>query len=284
MLYHEQSGDYRPLFWMNGHPIYLNNLMVVAHVVAFVVCALCISYFGPGTVFEGLSLDTAKVWQGEVWRLFSYIAYDPYFFSQRSLWFLWSMLLLYFFGREVEQFAGRKNYIKTYVALVLIPAVLLCLLGLWTPQVHLNCFEAIFGMFIAFATLYPGAVPMLMWLPFRCSVLAWIMLAIFSLIDIAVHAGAALFMLWTSSAVGFFAMRLVGAGNGMGWFTNWLEDRRTRRLAEKHQIKVIKDVQANESIDHILDKISKQGVGSLTAKERAALERARSNLLKRDER
>ena len=284
MLYHEQSDDYRPLFWMNGHPIYLNNLMVVAHVVAFVVCALCISYFGPGTIYQDLSLDTAKVWQGEVWRLFSYIAYDPYFFAQRSLWFLWSMLLLYFFGREVEQFAGRRNYIKTYAALVLIPAALLCLLGLWTQQVHLNCFEAIFGMFIAFATLFPGAVPMMMWLPFRCSVLAWIMLAVFSLIDIALHASTALFMLWTSSAVGFFAMRLVGAGNGMGWFTTWLEDRRSRRLAEKHQIKVIKDVQAHESIDEILDKISKQGVGSLTAKERAALERARTNLLKRDER
>lgn len=284
MLYHEQSEDYRPLFWMNGHPIYLNNLMVVAHVIAFVICALCISYFGLDAVFGALSLDTAKVWQGEVWRLFSYIAFDPYFFMQRSLWFLWSMLLLYFFGREVEQYAGRKNYIKLYAALVLIPAVLLCLVGLWTPQVHLNCFEAIFGMFIAFATMYPGAIPSLLWLPFRCSVLAWIMLAIFSLIDIADHAFAALFMLWASSAVGFFAMRLIGVGNGLGWFSSWLEDRRTRRLAQKHQIQVLKDTQTTDSIDQILDKISKHGVGSLNARERAALERARTNLLKRDQR
>ena len=41
---------------------------------------------------------------------------------------------------------------------------------------------------------------------------------------------------------------------------------------------------AAESIDDILEKISKHGVGSLDARERAALERARTNLLKRDQR
>ena len=284
MLYHEQSDDYRPLFWTSGTPVYANTLMVIAHVVSFVVCAICISIFGFHTIYNNLSLDTEQVWHGQVWRLFSYIAFDPYFFAQRSLWFLWSMLLLYFFGREVEQFAGRKTYFKLYAALVLIPAMLLCLLGLWSPQVHLNCFEAIFGFFIAFATIYPGAIPMLMWLPFRCSVLAWIMLAIFSLIDLADQSHAALFMLWASTAVGFFAMKLIGVGNGTGWLTDWAEERRVRKLAAKHQIKVLKDPQVTESIDEILDKISKHGVGSLTAKERAALERARSNLLKRDER
>jgi membrane associated rhomboid family serine protease len=284
MLYNEQSADYRPLFWTNGHPVYANTLMVAAHVTSFVVCAICISYFGFDAIYGALSLNTEKVWQGQVWRLFSYISFDPSFFSSyRSLWFLWSMLLLFFFGREVEQFAGRKAYFKLYAALVLIPAVLLSLLGLLAPQVHLNCFEAIFGMFIAFATMYPGAIPQLLWLPFRCSVLAWILLAIFSLINIANHGWAALFMLWASSGVGFFAMRFLGVGHGMNWLIEWMEERSSRRLAAKHQIKVLKDTQASESIDQILEKISKHGVSSLSAKERASLERARANLLKRDQ-
>jgi len=79
-------------------------------------------------------------------------------------------------------------------------------------------------------------------------------------------------------------MRLIGAGRGMTWLTDWIEDRQAKRLALKHQIKVLKDVKETESIDEILEKISKQGVGSLTARERAALERARTNLLKRDQR
>jgi membrane associated rhomboid family serine protease len=285
MLYHEQSEDYRPLFWMSGRPIYANTLMVLAHVISFVICALCISYYGLSAVYNSLSLDTTQIWHGgQVWRLVSYIAFDPYFFWQRSLWFLWSMLLLYFFGREVEQFAGRKAYLKLYAALVLIPAILLCLLGLFiAPQTHLNCFEAIFGMFVAFATMYPGAMPS-MWLPFPASVLTWILLAVFSLVDLADHAFTAIFMLWASSAVGFLGMRLIGVGHGTMWLTDWIEERRSRRLAQKHNLKVLKDTQATESIDEILEKISKQGVGSLNAKERAALERARTNLLKRDQR
>jgi len=286
MLYHEQSEDYRPLFWVNGHPFYANTLLVIAHVTSFVIAALCISYYGLGPVYDGLRLNPPQIWhEGQVWRLFSYIAFDPWFFTQRSLWFLWSMLLLWFFGREVEQFAGRKTYLALYAALVLIPAILLCLLGLFiAPGSHLNCFEAIFGMFVAFATLYPGTMPIFFWLPFRVSTLVWILLAIFSLIDLADHAFTALFMLWTSSAVGYAGMRLIGAGRGLTWLTDWLEERHAKKLARQRNFKVLKDANADESIDAILEKISKHGVGSLNAKERAALERARTNLLKRDQR
>ncbi len=284
MLYHDQSEDYRPLFWVNGRGIYANTLIVIVHIVSFIICALCISYFGFERIYTALSLSTSQVWEGQVWRLFSYIAFDPYFFMQRSISFLFSMLLLYFFGREVEQYAGRKTYLKLYATLVLVPAVLLCLLGLFTPQVHLNCFEAIFGMFIAFVTLYPGSMPTFFWIPFQASILAWVLLGLFSLIDLADHAFAALFMLWASSAVGYFGMRLIGAGRGMTWLTDWIEDRQTQRLARQRNIKVLKEVQANQSIDAILEKISKQGVDSLNAKERAALEQARKNLIQRDQR
>jgi hypothetical protein len=139
-------------------------------------------------------------------------------------------------------------------------------------------------MFVAFATLYPGALPIFFWIPFRASVLVWVLLAVFSLIDLADHAFAALFMLWTSSAVGYVGMRLIGAGRGLTWLTDWLEDRQAKRLARQRNIAVLKDAKETQSIDDILEKISKHGVGSLNARERAALERARTNLLKRDQR
>jgi membrane associated rhomboid family serine protease len=284
MLYHEQSEDYRPLFWMGGRPVYANTLIVALHVAAFVMAAICISFLKPETVERSLMLSTPEVWRGEVWRLFSYIAFDPYFFSQRSLWFLFSIALLYFCGREVEQFAGRKTYLKLYAALVFVPAILFCLLGLlMVPAPFLNCCDVFFGMFIAFATIYPGAMPSL-WISLPVSAIAWILLGVFTLINFAFHDYTALFMLWTSSAVGYGVMRLAGAGRGLNWLTDWIEEGRARRLARKHNIKVLKDTQAAESIDQILEKISKQGVGSLDARERAALERARANLLKRDQR
>ena len=284
MLYHEQSEDYRPLFWMSGRPIYANTLIIIFHVTAFIVSALCISYFGFYPVKNLLALSTPEVWQGQVWRLFSYIAFDPDFFDKRSLWFLINIILLYFFGREVEQFVGRKTYLKLYAALVFIPAILFCLLGLaFVPAPFLNCCEVFFGIFVAFATIYPGAMPSF-WIPLSASALAWILLAVCSLINLAMHDYAAIFMLWTSSAVGYVGMRLVGAGRGMVWLTDWLEEREAKKLARQRNFKILKDTQAAESIDDILEKISKHGVGSLDARERAALERARTNLLKRDQR
>lgn len=284
MFYHEQSEDYRPLFWMSGRPIYANTLILIVHVIAFVVSALCVSYFGFYAVRDRLALSTPEIWQqGQVWRLFSYIAFDPYFFQQRSLWFLWNMVLFYFFGREVEQFVGRKTHLKLYAALVLIPAILLCLLGLIIPQSYLNCCDVFFGFFVAFATIYPGAMP-LMWIPLTVRALMWILLGISTLIDLAAHDYTAIFMLWTCSGVAYVAMRLIGAGRGMTWLTDWLEERQAKKLARQHNIKVLKDAEATESIDDILEKISKHGVGSLNARERAALERARTNLLKRDQR
>jgi membrane associated rhomboid family serine protease len=285
MLYHEQSEDSRPLFWFQGRPVHANTLLVVGHVVLFVACALAVSYFTLDPVIGALALDPSRVWHGaQVWRLVSYVAFDPMFFQQRSFWFLWSMLILYFCGREVEQFVGRKAYLALYAALILVPAMLLCLLGLVIdPGVHLNCAEAIFGVFVAFATIYPGAMPS-MWISIPIWVLAWILLAISTLLDLAFHTFTSMFMLWTSSAVGYLGMRYVGAGRGLNWLTDWVEERRARKLVRQHQFKVVTDRQATESIDAILEKISKHGVASLDAKEKAALERARAKLIDRDRR
>jgi hypothetical protein len=284
MLYHDQSDDYRPLFWMQGRPVYANTLIVIAHIVSFVVCALCISRLGFAEVYSALALSTPAVWHGgEVWRLFSYVAFDQAFFSQRSLWFLISILLLYFFGREVEQFIGRRAYLTFYGALIVVPAILLCLLGLFTtPAAYLNCGDVIFGVFVAFATIYPGSMPA-MWVPLSARVLMWILLAISTLVDLAANDYTSMFMLWACSGVAYVAMRLVGTGSGLNWLTDWLDERRMARLTRQRQFKVVEDRKATESIDAILEKISKQGVGSLDARERATLEKARAKLIKRDQ-
>jgi membrane associated rhomboid family serine protease len=252
-------------------------------VAAFIVSALCISYFGYDEVHDALVLSPTRIWHGgQLWRLVSYVSFDPLFFSKQSLWFLFSIILLYFFGRELEQFVGRKTYLKFYAALIVIPAVLFCLVGLRIPWSYLNCGDVIFGVFVAFATIYPGAMPA-MWVPISARALMWILLAISSLIDLAFHYYPSIFMLWACAAVGYFAMRLVGAGHGANRLADWLETQRARRLARRHQFKVVQDKKTTESIDAILEKISKQGVGSLDARERATLEEVRAKLLKRDQ-
>ena len=280
MLYHEQSEDYRPLFWMGGRPIYAYGLLIILHILAFIAVALCMSFFGGQAVYLALTLDTYQVIHyGEVWRLISYVIFMP------SLWFVFAMGFLFFAGQQVEQFVGYKVFLKLYAALVLVPSCALCLIGLLWPQPPIiGGTESIFGVFVAFATIYPGVVLNIWFVNLTTKGWAYVLLAVYSLIDIAGHAWPALMVLWMCGAVGYMGMRLIGAGRGMTWFTDWLENRQALRLARQRNIRVLKDAKETQSIDEILEKISKEGVGSLNAKERAALERARTNLLKRDQR
>src|SRR5271156_2326300 len=156
MFNRDQSDDYCPLFWVRGRPVYVNTLIVALHVAAFVGVALLIAAFG-ADFLEGLALIPYDIFHhAQVWRLASYIVFPP-----GTGWdvfnFIIAMLLLIFFGRQVEQYIGRRTYIVFYIALVLIPAVLLCLLALTgVDTAYLNGYATIFGVFIAFATLYPG--------------------------------------------------------------------------------------------------------------------------------
>jgi hypothetical protein len=194
------------------------------------------------------------------------------------------MGFLFFAGREVEQYVGRTTFLKLYAALVFIPAVLMCVTGIFWPLAHLGGTETVFGVFVAFATLYPGFVLNIWFVNLTAKGWAYVLLGVYSLIDIARPDWSSLLVLWMCASIGYLGMRLVGGGRGLTWLTDWLEDRQAMRLARQRNFKILKDARATESIDEILEKISKQGVGSLNAKERAALERARTNLLKRDER
>jgi membrane associated rhomboid family serine protease len=282
MLYHEQSEDYRPLFWMGGRPVYVNTLLLIIHVLAFAITALLVSFLG-SEVLGALGLGNYDVvYHGQIWRLVSYIIFPP----ETAIMFIFAMGFLFYFGRQVEAFVGRKTYINLYAALVLIPSILFCLLGLlglWQEN-YLGGYGSIFGVFIAFATIYPGVEICIWFVNLTAKGWAYALLAVLSLANIAYHHWIDLGALWCDAAIGYVGMRWIGAGRGMTWLTDWLEERQAKKLARQRNFKVLKEASANESIDAILDKISKQGVGSLDARERAALERARTNLLKRDQR
>ena len=108
---------------------------------------------------------------------------------------------------------------------------------------------------------------------------ALVLLIIYSSMDVAYHQWTSLFVLAMCAAIGYLGMRLIGAGRGLTWFTDWIENRQAERLARQRNFKVLKDTKAADSIDEVLEKISYQGVNSLNAQERAILEEARTNLL-----
>jgi hypothetical protein len=117
--------------------------------------------------------------------------------------------------------------------------------------------------------------------------IAVILAAIGTLSALAAHDWQTLVVLWTSMGAAFLFIELRGAGPELVWWSDLkarfgpkpkfhvVPKAGPRRVAESD------DVYA--SIDPILDKISKFGIGSLTANERRQLDRERERLLKKSE-
>jgi membrane associated rhomboid family serine protease len=141
--------------------------------------------------------DSAEVWRGQIWRLFTY-AFIHYPSPSALLWFAIEMYMLFFFGREVERFMGQRAYIWLYGLLLLAPALVLSLWGLSTRTGLAGSAPLHFAVFTAFVTLYPN-VQFFLRIPAK-----WIFVilaAIGTLSALAAHDWANLVVLWASVAI-----------------------------------------------------------------------------------
>jgi hypothetical protein len=197
------------------------------------------------------------------------------------------MYLLFVFGREVERFLGRRAYIALYGFLLVTPAALLTIWGLWERCAIAGSPELHFGIFIAFATIYPRVELLLR---IQAKWVALILAAVYTLQLLAYHAWSDLMVLWTSIGVAFLFVELNGAGPELAWWNTVkarFAPRPKYRVLPKPRARTASSRSESEdvyaSIDPILDKISKFGIGSLTASERRQLDRERERLLKNSE-
>src|SRR5438105_6582137 len=271
------SDDYRPVTWMGRFPIDVTTILVALHVgIAILTCLVVAA--GGGAVLNFMLFDSARVLgAGQIWRLGTYaFVHSP----SMLLWFAIEMYMLFVFGREVERFIGQRAYIALYALLLFIPSLLLTVWGLGqrtglagSPALH-------FGIFVAFATIYPSA-ELLLRITAKWS--AVILGAIYALQLLAYHSWTDLAVVWTSIAASFVFVRLRGVGPELIWWENF-----KARLQPKPKFKVVpkpvltrrEEDDISESVDPILDKIAKSGIGSLTPSERRTLDRARDRLLK----
>ena len=271
------SDDYRPVTWMGRFPVDVTTILVAVHVVVAILTCLVVAA-GGGAVLNFMLFDSARVLgAGQIWRLGTYaFVHSP----SMLLWFAIEMYMLFVFGREVERFIGQRAYIALYALLLFVPSFVLTVWGLGQRTGLAGSLALHFGIFIAFATIYPSA-ELLLRITAKWS--AVILGAIYVLQLLAYNAWTDLAVLLTSIAVGFFFVRLRGVGPELVWWENL-----KARLQPKPKFKVVPkptparrdDDDISESVDPILDKIAKSGIGSLTPSERRILDRARDRLLK----
>lgn len=278
--YGAYSEENQPVTYLNGYPLYAAHFIVAI----FVACMLAT------TILMGLNVHAAYSWTffsservlaGQIWRVVSYGLWNP-----PALQFVADMFMIVWFGREVEKFFGRRKFLILYFALYLLTPLLFTVLGLLFP-LQLSGETGAFALFIAFATLYPN-VPLLF--NILAKWMAMLLVGMFSLMAIAYHDTVGLISLWATCG---FAFAFVRYEQGV------LTLPKFRVFQRKPKLKVLPDPVGRRTVgaslelksttttttmaevDALLDKIAKSGIASLTPKERAKLEAARTGLNKR---
>ncbi|SDT85709.1 Membrane associated serine protease, rhomboid family [Verrucomicrobium sp. GAS474] len=277
-----RTSDDDPLFHVGGKPFRVAETLVAIYVGAWVALALA-KAAGVGDIWVHLfALSTAQVLQhGWVWQLVTYPfvnALDP--------WFVFVALILFFFGRTLERAVGRRSFLVLYAGLTIVPALLLCGVAFLThtPNFYAGATNINLAFFMAFALIFPEAPMFFFGIPAKWMAIAWT--AVLTLIYIAAHEWTYLMVMWVSIGVAFAVLRFPFLGE---WLQALKERQEEARLARQRakaaalqaEKKAAEEVR-HQSIDQILEKISKTGMQSLTRDERAVLEEARKELLRRD--
>ncbi len=286
-----RSGEEEPLFHLGEFPVRLITLLVALHSAAMIATSFVLAS-GHGEWIDLLLYSSTAVAHGQLWRLVSYA-----FVASPTVWFLFEMLMLWYFGREVENGLGWKRFAILYAGLILLGPLLLQAFGYaGIPQTFSGAQEVNFAIFAAFVAMHPGA-------QFFFGVAArWVflgLLAISSLQRLADHKLAEVLVLLSSSLLAILLMRRSGFEEPLlgyrfrlsfaGWKRSsegfsvmkggisYASSSRNQGLGKKTDGVAVVDPE--EEMDRLLEKISRKGIGSLNAAERTSLERARQAIL-----
>ena len=261
------EGAEGPIFTIGTLRVDLTILLVGMHTLAMAVGAV-LAATGLGGWVTAAVFTPAALQEGHVWTLLTYpFVHD---IRQEGIWFAMEMLMFFWFGREVESAIGRKPMAWLYVVLAVVPALLLAGLAPWLGSGVLAGSSTIsFAVFLGFCALHPGAQ---FFIGLSARWVGWILLAVYSLIYFAGRD-------WVGGGGGGGGVR----GGGMEWPKISFPTGRKKGSKGKASVsKKVTGIIALEKVDPILEKISKEGMGSLTAAERKLLEDARKKLMAKD--
>ena len=142
------------------------------------------------------------------------------------------MFLLFLWGREVERYFGRKIFATLYLAMLLTaPVVLLT----YSMVAHTNILFARsgllhFGVFVAFATLYPSV-------QFFWGIASkWVAVAFAALLSAAFFSQAdypQLMVLWGTIAMAYYGVRYASVGSDAFAFLGNLRERFPRKTVPR---------------------------------------------------
>ena len=278
MIAHRSPENYDPITWVGRIPVYATTIIVALYVVSMVGVAIALAS-GAEAGLGKLTFNTESVLRGgELWRCLTYAFVNP-----PDPWFIISLVMLYIFGRDVEQHLGRKGFIRLYLGFLLLgPSLLLAASLVSRQSLSITQSWANFAVFLSFAALYPGAQLLFQ---ITAKIFALVLLGISVLQLLAGRQWVEMMVLLATAFLAYYAIR-----HGSALNLDFVS--RLRPVSSRSKIprlRVVKSpddepVDPHRIIDPLLEKISQNGLSSLTRPEREQLERARAVLLAKDQR
>ena len=289
MMGFDATDDQEPLGYVGGYPIDAATLLLVVHSVALVLATLLLA-FGASSFLNVFAFSSETILtKGWVWQFITYAFVHVPGSPLSLLLFAAEMYFaLFIFGREVERYLGRRTFCLIYAALILTAPLVLTVCGLVnkTNYPYADSWILHLALFVSYATIYPNAA--VFW-TVPCKWMVALILGGFGLYCLAYHNWSLLMVAWVSALVAYFATRTAGVGDELPLFSNLRQKFQARPAPRLPKTKLLSRGEPESedvlgSVDAILEKISGQGMSSLTPGERATLERARVSLLKRKDR
>jgi len=242
-------------------------------------------------------------------KVFQLITYQ--FIHGSHIHLIFNMIGLYFIGKMVQQLLGGKHVLWIYLLGGMMGGIAQVLFDLAIGEQNLiiGASGSVMALLLAVATLIPRqSIYLLLFFVIPIKMTMWkaaALVIIFDVVTLIYQLGPG-----ASSAVPKIAVFAHSGGMLLGWlYIKYIlpfakrrnrDHRRSDSLKKKFGIRVIKDAEVNDAregsfsssreskkpfvsadVDAILDKISAEGMQSLTPKERKVLERSSKKLGKK---
>jgi membrane associated rhomboid family serine protease len=293
--------------WLIG----LNLVIWVAQLLTRTALQPGFPFLLPGPVTDALILNTQKVLDGQVWRLLTYaFLHDPGIgFAPGQFYFhiLFNMLFLWWFGSDMEEMYGPREFLAFYLTAAFLGGVAYTIIGALTN--HQNCLGAsgaVTAVMVLCALHFPNrtillffVLPVPLWLFVGFQVVQDTFLFVNQTME-QIHQVLRIEPLKTRVAV---SVHLAGAAFAFAYyklqwrltgflsrFSAWKAHRSRPRLRvyreeERRPSEAITaavppplsrdvDEQLEAKLDAVLEKVARSGQASLTESERQILLRA----------
>ena len=195
MIANRNFEQCEPLTWVGRVPVYLSTAIAFAHGVMMVLTAVALAS-GAEWFFQILAFSPqSAVGKLHLWQFVTYA-----FVNRPEIFTLIQLVLLAFFGRDVEKFIGRRAFAWLYAVLILAIPVLLWILSLIGVESgsYFGSDAVHFAIFLAFAMTYPGAE---IFFGIQARWIAIALLGIYSLQMLAYRQWISLSILWWECGV-----------------------------------------------------------------------------------